>query len=193
VVVGANVNPNDTMHFGISWGRDEFDAFQKSRNANPPPDPSWTDPSRNWTLDNNEVVTTLMTYLDLVGLAGSKADLRLSYEMNDSDNAFTYGGPRIPALQATNSFIPLPNVVNEWQRFSADLKYFLTSSVGAGIGYAFDKQSITDFNTIDSNGPVGFTAATGIPRIDWLGSLRTGYGNRPYEGHRVFARVLYRF
>ena len=49
------------MHFGISYGRDEFDALQKSRNANPPPDPSWSDPSRNWTLDNNEVVTPLMT------------------------------------------------------------------------------------------------------------------------------------
>lgn len=193
VVVGVNLNPNDTVHFGLSWGRDEFAALQKSRNANPPPDPSWTDPARNWTLDNNEVVNTLMTYVDLTGLANSKADLRLSYEMNDSDNAFTYGGPRIPVLQATNAFIPLPNVVNEWQRLSVDLKYFLTSSVGAGIGYSHDKQSITDFNTIDSNGPVGFTAATGIPRIDWLGSLRTGYGNRPYEGHRVFARVLYRF
>jgi hypothetical protein len=53
---------------------------------------------------------------------------RFSYEMNDSDNAFTYGGPRIPALQATNAFIPLPNVVNEWQRLSVDLKYFLTSA-----------------------------------------------------------------
>lgn len=193
LVAGVNVNPNDTVRFGLSWGRDEFDALQKSRNANPPPDPSWVDPARNWTLDNNEVVTTFMTYLDLVGLASAKADVRVSYEMNDSDNAFTFGGPRIPALKATNAFIPLPNVVNEWQRFTVDLKYFLTSSVGAGIGYAYDKQSITDWNTIDSNGPVGFTAATGIPRIDWLGSLRTGYGNRPYEGHRVFARLLYRF
>lgn len=193
VVAGVNLNPNDTVHFGISWGRDEFDALQKSRNANPPPDPTWTDPLRNWTLDNNEVVNTLMTYLDLTGLANAKADLRFSYEMNDSDNAFTYGGPRIGQLQAANQFIPLPNVVNEWQRLSVDLRYFLTSSVGAGIGYSYDKQSITDFNTIDSNGPVGFVAATGIPRIDWLGSLRTGYGNRPYEGHRIFARVLYRF
>lgn len=193
VVAGINLNPNDTAHFGVSWGRDEFGALQKSRNANPPPDPSWTDPARNWTLDNNEVVTTFMAYLDLVGLAGAKADLRFSYEMNDSDNAFTYGGPRIAALRAANTFIPLPNVVNEWQRFTVDLKYFLTSAVGAGIGYAYDKQSITDWNTIDSNGAVGFTAATGIPRIDYLGSLRTGYGNRPYEGHRVFARLLYRF
>lgn len=193
VVAGINLNPNDTMQFGLSWGRDKFDALQKSRNASPPPDPSWTDPNRNWTLDNDETVNTFMTYLDLIGLAGTKADLRASYEMNDSDNAFTFGGPRIPALQAAGSFIALPNVVNEWQRFTVDLKYFLTSSVGAGIGYAYDKQSVTDWNTVDSNGPVGFADATGIPRIDWLGSLRTGYGNRPYEGHRVFARLLYRF
>lgn len=193
IVGGVNINPNDTVHFGISYGRDEFDALQRSRNANPPPDPSWTDPNRNWTLDNSEVVNTLITYLDLTGLANAKADLRFSYEMNDSDNAFTYGGPRIPALQAANTFIPLPNVVNEWQRLSVDLKYFLTSTIGAGIGYSYDKQSITDFNTIDTNGPVGFYDATGVPRIDWLGGLRTGYGNRPYEGHRVFARVLYRF
>ena len=79
------------------------------------------------------------------------------------------------------------------QRLAVDLKYFLTSTVGAGIGYSYDKLSITDFNTIDTNGPVGFYDATGVPRIDWLGGLMTGYGNRPYEGHRVFARVLYRF
>ena len=54
--------------------------------------------------------------------------MRFSYEMNDSDNAFTYGGPRIPALQAAGQFIPLPNVVNEWNRFTCDLKYFLTPS-----------------------------------------------------------------
>jgi len=193
IVGGVNLNPNETVHFGISYGRDKFDALQKSRNANPPPDPSWTDPSRNWTLDNNEVVKTLMTYVDLVGLAGAKADIRFSYEMNDSDNAFNYGGPRIPALQAANTFIPLPNVVNEWQRLSADLKYFVTPAVGVGLGYSFDKLTVSDWNTLDSNGPVGFYDATGIPRIDWLGGLMTGYGNRPYEGHRVFARVLYRF
>ena len=44
-----------------------------------------------------------MTYLDLLGLADAKADVRVSYEMNDSDNAFNYGGPRIPALQAAGT------------------------------------------------------------------------------------------
>ena len=193
IVAGVDVAPTELVHFGASIGRDEFSALQKSRNANPPPDASWTDPARNWTLDNNEVVKTYMAYLDLVGLANAKADVRLSYEFNDSDNAFTYGGPRIPALQAAGTFVPLPNVTNEWQRFTADVKYYFTPKVGVGIGYWFDKFEVADWSTIDSNGPVGFTAATGTPRIDWLGGLLTGYGNRPYEGSRVFARLLYRF
>lgn len=193
VVGGVDFTPNDVVHVGVSLGRDEFSALQKSRNANPPPDPSWIDPARNWTLDNNEVVKTYMAYLDLVGLANSKADIRVSYEFNDSQNAFTYGGPRIPVLQAAGTFVPLPNVVNEWNRFTADVKYYFTPKVGVGIGYWFDKFDVTDFGTLDANGPQGFTAATGTPRIDWLGGLLTGYGNRPYEGSRVFARLLYRF
>jgi MtrB/PioB family decaheme-associated outer membrane protein len=191
--VGVDLTPNDIVSLGLNYGWDEFSALQRSRNANPPPDPSWTDPARNWELDNNEVVKTFMAYLDLVGLAQSKADVRLSYERNDSDNAFNYGGPRIPALQAAGTFIPLPNVVNEWNRFTADVKYFVTPKVGVGLGYWFDKLSVTDFNTIDTNGSVAFTPATGDPRIDWLGGLMTGYGNRPYKGGRFFVRMLYRF
>lgn len=193
VVAGIDFSPNDIIHAGASVGRDEFSALQKSRNANPPPDPSWTDPARDWTLDNNEVVKTYMAYVDFIGLAEAKADVRLSYEYSDSDNAFAYGGPRIPALQASGSFLPLPNVTNEWQRFTADVKYYFTPKVGIGLGYWFDKFDVVDWGTIDANGPQGFNASTGTPRIDWLGGLLTGYGNRPYEGSRVFARLLYRF
>ena len=193
IVGGVDFSPNDTVAFGLSYGRDEFSALQKWRKANPPPDPTWTDPSRNWTLDNNEVVNTFMTYVDLLGLAQSKADLRFSYEMNDSDNAMLFGGPRIPQLQAAGQFVPLPNIVNEWNRFTIDLKYFLTEKVGLGVGYWWEQLEIDDWNTVDSNGPVGFADATGIPRIDWLGGLTTGYGNRPYDGGTFFIRALVRF
>ena len=193
VVAGVDINPNDMVHFGASYGYDTFDTLQKSRNANPAPDPSWTDPSRDWTLDNKEVVKTFMAYLDFVGVANAKADVHLSYQRNDSDNAFDYGGPRIAALQTANSFIPLPNVVNEWNQFTADVKYFFTPKVGVGLGFWYDKLDITDWNTIDSEGPQAFNASTGVPRVDWLGGLMTGYGNRPYEGSRVLARLLYRF
>jgi MtrB/PioB family decaheme-associated outer membrane protein len=190
---GIDYSPNDVINVGLTYGWDEFSALQKSRNANPPPDPTWTDPARNWTLDNNEVVNTLMAYVDLIGLAQSKMDVRFGYEMNDSDNAFNYGGPRIPALEAAGQFIPLPNIVNEWNRFTADLKYFVTPAVGIGVGYWYEKFEVNDWNTIDTNGPVSFSNATGEPRVDWLGGLFTGYGNRPYDGGRFFVRMLYRF
>ncbi|MGE0814675.1 MAG: MtrB/PioB family outer membrane beta-barrel protein [Vicinamibacterales bacterium] len=193
VVGGVDITPTDMIHFGASVGRDKFKTLQKSRNANPPPDASWTDPSRDWTLDNNEVVKTYMAYLDVERLADDKAELHFSFEKNDSDNAFNFGGARIAALQTAGQFIPLPNVVNEWNRFTADVRYYFTPKVGFAVGFWYDKLDVTDWATIDSNGAVGFTAADGQPRIDYLGGLLTGYGVRPYDGSRVFARLLYRF
>lgn len=190
---GIDVQPGDRYGFGASYGRERFETLQKSRNANPPPDASWTDPNRDWTLDNGETVNTVMAYLDLYQVINDRGEVRLGYEYNDSDIAFLYGGPRIPALQALGQFTPLPNVTNDWQRFTADFRYFVTAQVGFGLGYWYEKLGITDWRTIDSNGPVGFAAATGTPRIDWLGGLMTGYANRPYTGNRLFARLLYRF
>jgi MtrB/PioB family decaheme-associated outer membrane protein len=192
-VIGGDVSPNEMVSLGVSYGRDDFSALQTSRNANPPPDPTWTDPSRDWSLDNAEDVNTFLAYVDVTGLVNSKADVRFSYELNDSDIAFTFGGPRIPALQAAGQFIPLPNVVNEWNRFTVDLKYFVSPKVGVGVGYWYEKLTVSDWNTIDSNGPIGFADETGVPRIDWLGGLTTGYGNRPYTGNTFFVRALVRF
>lgn len=197
---GVDYAVNDMVHLGLNYGRDHFDALQKSRNANPPPDPTWTDPARNWFLDNRERVNTVLAYLDLLGMMQSKADLRVGYEMNDSDNGFNYYGPRIDSLAAAGQFIPLPNVVNDWRRFTVDLKYFVNAAVGVGLSYWYENFDVTDWNTLDydpnnftGGGPVAFTGSTGTPRIDWLGGLMTGYGNRPYSGGRLFARMLYRF
>jgi MtrB/PioB family decaheme-associated outer membrane protein len=190
--IGLNVHPSDVVSFGTSFGRDSIDQLQLSRNANPPPDPSWTDPSRNWTMDNDEKIKTFNVYLDLVR-AVRNTDIRVSYDYSDSDNAYVHGGPRIAALTALSQFIPLPNVENTWHRANVDLQHFFTARAGVGVGYYFEKLDIVDFNTIDTNGPVGFAPATGEPRIDWLGSLAMGYGNRPYTGNRVVVRFLYRF
>ena len=50
-----------------------------------------------------------------------------------------------------------------------------------------------DGNPRAATGRGGAPAATGPPRREGRGGRRTGYGNRPYEGSRVFARLLYRF
>ncbi|MBI3048006.1 MAG: MtrB/PioB family outer membrane beta-barrel protein [Acidobacteria bacterium] len=189
---GFNVHPTDVVSLGANYGRDRYSSLQLSRNANPPPDPSWTDPSRNWTVDNDDKINTVAAYLDLLR-AVRNTDIRFSYDYSDSDNSFVHGGPRIAALTALNQFIPLPDVENTWHRATADVQYFFTSRAGVGVGYYFEKLDIVDFSAIDTSGPVGFAPETGDPRIDWLGGLVTGYGNRPYTGHSVYARVLYRF
>jgi hypothetical protein len=190
--VGADFHPSDVVSVGGNYGRDNYGSFQRSRNANPPPDPTWTDPSRDWTLDNDDRVNTISVYLNLVR-AIRDTDVRLGYDYSDSNNSFTYGGPRIVALASLGQFIPLPDVDNAWHRLNADVQYFFTARAGIGAGYYFEKLDVEDFNTIDTGGPVGFAPETGDPRLDWLGGLTLGYGNRPYTGNTGYVRFLYRF
>jgi len=189
---GVNFHPTDIVAVGGNYGRDGYSSLQRSRNANPPPDPTWTDPSRDWTLDNDDRINTASAYVDLLR-AVRNTDIRFAYDYSDSNNSFVHGGPRVAALASINQFIPLPDVENTWQRLTADVQYFITARAGLGVGYYFEKLAIVDFNTIDANGPVGVAPATGEPRIDWLGGLMTGYGNRPYTGHTVYLRALYHF
>jgi MtrB/PioB family decaheme-associated outer membrane protein len=190
--VGVNFHPMDVFAVGANYGRDRYSSLQLSRNANPPPDPSFTDPSRDWTLDNDDQTNNFTTYLDLLR-AIRNTDIRFAYDYSDSNNSFVHGGPRIAALTTANQFIPLPDVDNRWHRVTADVNYFFTARAGVGVGYYFETLDVEDFNTIDTNGPVGFAPATGTPRIDWLGALTLGYGNRPYTGHTTYVRLLYRF
>jgi MtrB/PioB family decaheme-associated outer membrane protein len=190
--VALDFAPSERIGFGASFGRNEFSSLQKARNANPPPDPTWTDPLRDWTLDNVEKVNSATVYMDVMKLA-KDGNLRVSYDYNDSDNKYGFGGPRIASLTAANTFVPLPAITNEWQRFTVDYKVFLANHFGIGVSYWYEDFAVRDFNTIDTNGPVGFKEATGTPRIDYLGGLTTGYGNRPYTGQTGFVRVLYRF
>jgi hypothetical protein len=203
--IGATVNPNEKVAIGANFGQDKWSAFQKSRNANPPPDPQWTDPNRNWTMDNGEDVNNFSLWVDLTR-AIENLDIKFIYDYSDSDQNFTHGGPRITGLAATTppatgQFVPLPNVTNTWQRFTADLKFFFTPRIGLGVGYYYEKLDIEDFATIDSSGSIfglnpvstSTVAQSGVPRLDYLGEIMTGYMNRPYSGYNVFVRGLYRF
>ena len=190
--VGFDYHPTEVVAVGGNYGRDRYSSLQRSRNANPPPDPSWTDPSRDWTLANDDRIDSASAYVDVLR-AIRNTDLRFGYDYSNSDNSFAHGGPRIAVLSSLSQFIPLPDVENTWHRATADVQYFFTARVGVGVGYYFEKLNIVDFSTIDTDGPAGFAPATGDPRIDWLGGLLTGYGNRPYTGHTGYVRLLYRF
>jgi hypothetical protein len=182
---GVNVTPMNTVAFGANYGRDNYNAFQKSRNANPPPDPSWTDPARDWNLTNDEKVNNFDIYVDLIK-AVAKTDVHVAYDFSDSDNAFVHSGPRIDTLRAIGQSEALPNVTNQWQRFMVDLKYAFSEKVGFAVSYWYEKFEVTDFATINLPG-------TDQPRIDYLGSLTTGYANRPYSGGTASFRLMYFF
>jgi hypothetical protein len=132
-----------------------------------------------------------------------KTDIRFGYDYSDSDQAFVHGGPRVSpsvagSLAAVGQFIPLPNVTNTWNRATVDLKYAFSQKVGLGFSYYYEKFDVSDFATINSAGsqslPVASLGAqTDTPRIDYLGGLFTGYGNRPYKGQTGIVRVFYFF
>lgn len=201
--VGLNVSPGESASFGFSVGREMFNSLQRSRNANPPGSDygSWTDPNRTWDLTNDERVSVLDVYVDLAKLFRT-ADLRVDYVYSDSDNGFVHSGPRVVALSTnaaltpgdsrpcaaglTSCFEALPNVTNAWHRLSFDGTRFFTPKVGVGVSYWYERFDVTDFARVD-------LAGTALPRIDYLGEINTGYGNRPYRGSSVFTRLLYRF
>jgi MtrB/PioB family decaheme-associated outer membrane protein len=203
--VGVNVLPRPQVAFGLMYGYETYSALQQSRNAAPLPSLEWTDPTRDWTLDNDEKVNTFTLYADFMKAIKS-TDIRFSYDYMDSNNAFVHGGPRIQQLNTNTSvtgsacsagvsdcFIPLPDITTSWNRFTADVNYFFRADVGIGFAYWYEKLNVRDFATIDANGSVGFTAETGTVRVDYLGGLVTGYSFRDYKGSTAFIRLLYFF
>jgi MtrB/PioB family decaheme-associated outer membrane protein len=190
---GVNVTPVDQVAFGFNYGRDTFSSNQASRYSRGAGTPFWEDPAKNWAVANDEKVNNAQFYVTLVK-AITNTDLSLTYDYSDSDNGFVHSGPYIGELTALGQGEQLPNVTNKWQRLTADLNYFLTKKVGVGFGYWYEKFDVTDWTTLDQNGPVGAVGpATGTPRPDFLGELTTGYGWRPYKGSTGFFRILYLF
>ena len=134
-------------------------------------------------------------------------EIRFNFDLMDSTNALLFGGPRVNQLNTNTTvtgsapcpagvsdcFEPLPDVETRWTRISADVRYFFAARIGVGVGVWYEDQERVDFATVDTNGPVGFTDATGVARLDYLGGLVTGYGGRPYSGISTFIRLLYQF
>ncbi len=201
-ILGTSFAPLTQLSVGADYGRETYSSLQSSRNANPPGTDygSWTDPNRTWSLDNDERVNTFDVFVDVIK-AIPHTDVRVSYDFSDSDNAFVHSGPRIQELLTNTAltvgdtrpcpagvvscFEPLPNVTNSWHRVSADVRYFFTPKVGLAGTYWYEKFDVTDFATLD--------LAPGVPRIDYLGLISMGYGNRPYRGSTGFLRLLYTF
>ncbi len=215
---GVSYAPSAKVSLGADYGNESFEAFQASRTANPDSGvpgayQSWTDPNHDWNLTNDEKVNTFTAYLNLLDVI-QKTEIRATYDYSDSDQGFLYGGPRIGAMQNNSiltpgdarpcaatlpsCFVALPNVTNTWQHFTVDLKYNASKKLGLGLTYWYEKFEVEDYATINTAGPqtlprTDLGPQTDIARMDWLGNIGTGYGNRPYTGSTVFVRMFYLF
>ena len=167
---GVNVNPMPQVSFGANYGRDHYDSNQKSRNANPPPDPTFNDPARDWTLANTENVNNFALYLQLPKVARN-TNAAVTYDYSDSDNGFVFGGPRISSLTAIGQFIALPNVTNKWQRLAADVQMLLLAKSRSASAINAARRGCAAINL-----PAGRNA-----RINYL-SESNSCGSQPYKG-----------
>ena len=117
-------------------------------------------------------------------------DIRFDYDFSDSDNAFLFGGPRIPSLAAAAaSSSPLPNVTNTLA--AAARPTCSTSSPDEGRRRPRLLVREVRRHRLRDHRPA--RAQPGVPRIDYLGEINTGYGNRPYDGNTFSIRLLYSF
>ncbi len=185
--VGLDTYPTDTVAFGVSYGFENYDARQRSRQARP--GPQFDDPSRNWALDSGDEVNSLYANFDLLKLIPNM-DLRFSYDFSDTESMYLYDaispgertvpeGELIPT--SLGAIDQLPPVSSQLTRAVADTRYFLTERASIGVVYWFEQYEVTDF----ALGP-GTLSPLDIP-----GGMLLNYLYRPYRAHTVWLRMTY--
>jgi MtrB/PioB family decaheme-associated outer membrane protein len=178
--VGVDYVPNDKVNFGVSYGWEKYTALQASRTSNPPPDPTFNDPRRDWTDDSADKVNTLQASLDLLKIV-PKTEIRIGYDLSDATSTYVYGLAPNTTVAAPSQLAP---VTNKLRRATLDAKYFVTPHLAIGAVYWYDDYQVNDF----ALGPQPGLAlpATASPAI-----VMMGYQYLPYTANTVSARFTY--
>ena len=173
--LGVDYVPRDEISLGLSYEDEHYDALHASRQANP--GPQFGDPTRDWTTDGADKAHTVTVSMDLLKL-WPKTDLRFAYNYSHAESLYVYG-------LAPNSSIPpvvqLPAVVNQFQRGTVDLRYYVTRHLAAGGSYWYDKYRVNDF-------ALGSQTVTTLAGPSFL---MLGYLYRPYTANTVVGRLTY--
>jgi len=188
--VGFDVNPVDTVSFGVNYGHEKYTAYQYSRTSNPLPNVTFLDPTRDWSIDQDDTVNTFAVNLDLMR-ALPKTDIRLSYDLSDGEATYVYGGPAItnPAVFTTTPLKQLIPVTNKLTDIRADVQYFVRPNVALGVGYLFEEYKVNDFALDETaiNAPNPANGSTGV----FASTIYSGYLYRPYKGNNFTLRMTY--
>ncbi len=174
---GVDAVPSDAVSLGLEYTYEHYSTLQASRQANPPPSPQFTDPTRDWTTDAADVAHTFTASADLLKLAPN-TDIRFAYDYSHAKSTYVYG------LAPNSSLGPieqLPPVVNGLMRATTDVQYHLARHVAIGGSYWFDRYRVEDY---------AFSPGT-LDQLNQPSFLILGTWYRPYTANTVWAHVSY--
>lgn len=179
VTAGADYTLAGGVLAGVSYGYDWYDTLQRSRQANPPPDPSFTDPRRDWETRMDQHTNTLTASLEIPKIAPATS-LRLAYDDVRDHSRYLYELPPDSTLPPVQQ---LPAVQTNFGIFSIDLLHSLSRRLSAGVGYRLDHFYTNDWGL----GPETMNTPL-IPTF-----LNLQYQWRPYDVHTAYLRLAYAF
>jgi MtrB/PioB family decaheme-associated outer membrane protein len=183
--VGFDIVPNAMVNVGFNFGQEKYDTYQASRTSSPAPDPTFTDPRRDWNNTINDKTNTYSVNLNLVK-AIKKTDIRFLYDISDGNTNYSYGLVPNTTLTAPVQYTTQPK--NRLDVGKVDVQYFVRENVALGAAYWYEKWKVQDF-ALDPS--VINALIVRNPTNNALTGFYTGYANEPYTANTFFVRMTY--
>src|SRR5262249_7920346 len=158
--IGVSGTPTERVSFSLSYARNGYTTNQNSRSASP--GVQFTDPTRNWSANGDDVVHSVIGDVDVKHLLVEKLGLKGTLNVNKGSTLYLYGLAPTTTLPAVSQ---LPPVDSQLTRVTIDLHYNVTERAAVGFGYWFEKFTVNDFAM---GGPA--LAPIAIPSILTLGN-----------------------
>jgi hypothetical protein len=187
--VGFDLDPTDHLNMSLSFNQDSYDSLQYSRTANPAPDPSFTDPGRDWSDTAADKTYNVIGALRLSNLCHDKFDVNVGYDYTRGRGSYVYGtgqAPFDPVVPTTITPLPvqLPELSNDYVRTTADFTYRFTQKFALGFTYWYEDFKVADL----ALGP------TTVPDLNIATTdILMGYQYLPYTAHSFFMKATVRW
>ena len=184
--IGASFAPDDRYNLFASYGWENYESQQRSRNASSTTDQA--NPARDWTTDYTGKVNFFEASLDINNVI-DRTIIRLVGDWNKSNDTYLYGLVTGSPLAVPEQ---LPPVKNELLRAEIDVSYELARHLRLGVAYWFEDYHVEDF----ALGPETISGLSFPPvqegeQAPTTNALLLGYTYRPYTAHVGFVRLTY--
>jgi MtrB/PioB family decaheme-associated outer membrane protein len=184
--IGIEASPREALGLGLSYGFENYTAFQRSRNATP--GVQFTDPSRDWSTDSDDTVHTFDAWVDLMRLF-PRSEVKLGYGYSRARSVYVYGLAPGSPLAAPQQLPPVQNILRNG---TVDTRIFLNRQLALGVVYLYEHYTVDDFAL--GGGTISGIALPqvepGTPLVPTTGIL-LDYMYRPYRAHSGWLRLTY--